>query len=294
MNKKAFLSLLFATLLAVSIACSSTSETSTESTESEKPLVVFVAGDHEYGGEQTMPFIASELEEKYGIRAKVIKSSPDQNAEENIPGLEILEEADLAVFFLRWRRLPTDQLDMIDSYLKSGKPVMGFRTTSHAFNFPEGHESERWNAFGEFALNTPPGWGGPHKHTHYGHESTTDVSVIADAMSHPILTGVDSAFHASSWLYTTLPDYPSDGSEWLLMGSSVNPNKEAIDHPVAWTGTNSFGSKIFFTTLGHPEDFQVESFQKMVVNAVHWELDMDIPEWQGKININVPYRGIVD
>jgi type 1 glutamine amidotransferase len=262
--------------------------------EKRKPLIVFVTGDHEYGGEETLPLIAAELEKNYGFRTKVLKAFPNQNAEKNIPDLSALQEADLAVFFLRWRQLPTDQLAEIEKYLKSGKPVMGFRTSTHSFNFPKGHESEKWNAFGEFAFNAPPGWAGKAAHTHYGHMSTTDVSIIEAAKSHPILTGVAPTFHVSSWLYRVLPDYPTKGSEWLLMGKSVNPDKAAIENPVAWTGTNSFGAKIFFTTLGHPEDFQVESFQRLIVNAIHWELGKKVPKnWKGKIDINVPYRGIV-
>ena len=259
-----------------------------------KPLVVFVTGDHEYSGEETLPLIATELEKNYGLNTKVLKASPNQNAENNIPGLEILAKADLVVFFLRWRQLPVKQLEFIDKYLKSGKPVMGFRTSTHAFNFPKGHESEKWNAFGEFALNAPPGWGKA-GHTHYGHKSTTDVSVIEAVKKHPVLRGISPNFHVSSWLYRVLPDYPTKGSEWLLMGKSVNPDKEAIENPVAWTGKNSFGAKIFMTTLGHPEDFQVADFQRLIINAIHWELGKKVPtKWKGKIEINVPYRGIVN
>ncbi len=259
----------------------------------QKPLVVFVCGDHEYSGEFTLPLIANELEKNYGMRTKVLRSSPDQNSETNIPGLEVLKEADLVVFFLRWRLLPPDQLAMIDDYLKSAKPVMGFRTSTHAFNFPKGHESERWNAFGEFALNAPPGWGKA-GHTHYGHMSTTDVYGIAEAAKHPIMTGIDPNFHVPSWLYRVLPDYPTKGSEWLLMGKSVNPDKAAIDNPVAWVGKNSFGAKVFTTTLGHPEDFSRESFQHLIINAIHFQLGKKVPKkWKGKIDINVPYRGMV-
>jgi hypothetical protein len=261
----------------------------------KRPLVVFVCGDHEYSGEETLPILAAELEKNYGFSVKVLKSYPNQNAEKNIPGLEILKEADLAVFYLRWRQLVPEQLAMIDAYLKSGKPIMGFRTTTHAFNFPKGHESEKWNAFGEFALNAPPGWGGKAAHTHYGHNSTTDVSVISNAKKHPILKGVAPNFHVSSWLYRVLPDYPTKGSEWLLMGKSVNPDKAAIDNPVAWVGTNSFGAKVFTTTLGHPEDFSVEAFQRLLINAIHWELGLKVPKkWKGKIDIKVPYRGMVN
>jgi hypothetical protein len=259
----------------------------------KKPLVVFVCGDHEYSGEVTLPLIAAELEKNYGIATKVIKSYPDQNAEKDIPNLEILKEADLAVFFLRWRQLPTDQLAHIEEYLKSKKPIIGFRTSTHAFNFPKGHESERWNAFGEFALNAPPGWGKA-GHTHYGHTSTTVVSVIEAAKKHPILTGVSLEFPAKSWLYHVLPNYPTKGSEWLLMGKAIKPEKPAIDNPVAWIGTNSYGAKVFTTTVGHPEDFQEDSFQRLILNAIHFQLGKKVPKkWKGKIDINVPYRGIV-
>jgi len=260
----------------------------------KKPLIVFVTGDHEYSGEETLPLIAVELEKNYGFRTKVLKAFPDHNSEENIPGMEALKEADLVVFYLRWRRLPSDQVQYIEDYLKTGKPVMGFRTTTHAFNYPKGHPLEKWNAFGELAFNAPPGWGGKARHTHYGHESSTDVSIIPAAAKNPILTGVRANFHARSWLYKVLPDYPLKGSTPLLMGHSVNPNSaDAFDNPVAWTGKNSYGGKFFITTLGHPEDFSLESFQHLIINAIHWALSQPVPsKWKGKILIDVPYRGM--
>jgi type 1 glutamine amidotransferase len=272
------------------LACANLSAQST----SKKPLVVFVAGDHEYSGEFTLPLVAAELEKNYNMRVKVLKSSPDQNAEENIPGLEALKEADLAVFFLRWRRLPAEQVKYIDDYLKSGKPIIGFRTSTHAFNYPAGHPLEKWNAFGEFALGSPPGWGGKANHTHCGHDCSTDVSVIPEAAKHPILKGVDPSFHVRSWLYKVIPDYPAKGATWLLMGKAVNPDKpNYADNPVAWTWKTANGARVFATTMGHPEDFGVESFQRLVINAIHWTLNKPVPDqWKGKMDINVPYRGM--
>jgi len=258
--------------------------------KAKKPLIVFVTGDHEYSSEATMPLIAAELEKNYGMRTIVLKSAPDHNSEENIPGLEVLKEADLAVFFLRWRRLPEDQLKYIDDYLKSGKPLMGFRTTTHAFNFPAGHKSEKWNGFAELAFGAPGGWG-KGGHNHYGHLSTTEVSVIPAQNKNPILTGVSPNFHADSWLYHVLPDYPLKGTTWLLMGKSVNPDRAAIDNPVAWTWKTAAGGKSFMTTLGHPLDFNDPSFQRLVINAIHWTVGKPVPKtWAGKIAMNVPYR----
>ena len=45
------------------------------------------------------------------------------------------------------------------------------------------------------------------------------------------------------------------------------------------------------TTLGHPGDFNLEPFQRLVINAIHWLAGKPVPEkWAGKIDINVPYR----
>ncbi len=90
----------------------------TQKGKSKKPLIVFVTGDHEYSGEATLPIVAAELEKNYGFRTIVLKAYPDHNAEENIPGLEALKDADLAVFFLRWRKLPADQVQLIEDYLR--------------------------------------------------------------------------------------------------------------------------------------------------------------------------------
>jgi type 1 glutamine amidotransferase len=282
-------------LLYLLIACGLCSQAqSTTKSDSKKPLVVFVTGDHEYSSETTMPLLAAELEKNYGMRTIVLKSSPDHTSEENIPGLEALKDADLAVFFLRWRRLPEDQVKLISDYLNSGKPVMGFRTTTHSFNYPKGHPLEKWNAFGEMAFGAPPGWGGTAKHTHYGHTSSTDVSIIDDAAKNPILTGVEKNFHVPSWLYKVRPDYPAKGATWLLMGKSVNPeSKDAIDNPVAWTWKTAAGGRSFMTTMGHPEDFKQESVQRLAINAIHWALGKPVPKkWKGKLDMNVAYRGM--
>jgi hypothetical protein len=257
--------------------------------------IVFVSGDHEYGSEETFPLLAQFLETKYGAKTTVLKSSPDENGEEDIPGLAALESADLAVLFLRWRRLPAEQIAHLEKYLKSGKPLIAFRTTTHAFNYPKGHPLEAWNRFAPEYLGGPPGWGGGHYH--YGHTSTTDVSLIAANKQHPILTGIPANFSVSSWLYHVLPNYPPADATQLLMGKSVNPEKAAtrppLDNPVAWTWTNKAKARVFVTTLGHPDDFKNEALQRLVTNAMHWSLGKSVPKsWNGGFAVNVKYHGI--
>jgi type 1 glutamine amidotransferase len=259
----------------------------------EKKHIVFVLGDHEYSGEATMPLLAAELEKRYGVRTTLLKSHPDQNAEENLPGMEALAQADLAVFFLRWRRLPKDQVANIDRYVRSGRPLVGIRTTSHSFNYPQDHELVRWNAWASEAFGAPPGWGRD-GHTHYGHESSTDVRIVPENADHPVLTGINGPFHVRSWLYHVVPKWPPADAETLLIGTAVNPNKAAVENPVAWTWKNRYGGRVFFTTLGHPEDFAIEPVQRLFLNSVQWALDEKAkPKWHGPIEIHVPYRGIV-
>jgi type 1 glutamine amidotransferase len=267
---------------------------SVSAAESAKPHIVFVTGDHEYGSERTMPLLAEALEKYFNFKTTVLyavdeKGNRNEQYEKNIPGLQHLATADVAVFFLRWRKLPKEQLEDIDKYLKSGKPVIGFRTSTHAFNYPKEDELVRWNAFGEFALGSPPGWGAS-GHTHYGHKSSTDVSIAPGATNNPILNGVDKEFHVRSWLYRVVPDYPPVDATRLLIGKAVDPDKPAVENPVAWTWKNQWGGKVFTTTMGHPEDFQVEAFQRLVVNAVHWAAGKSVPEkWPGKLPILVSY-----
>jgi type 1 glutamine amidotransferase len=253
--------------------------------------IVFVLGDHEYSGEQTLPILARELEKSSPVRCTILKSVPDQNGETDIPGLEALRSADLAVFCLRWRRLPQRQLTEIERYVKAGKPVLGLRTTSHSFRYPPGDPLESWNAWGSAAFGTPPGWGGD-GHTHFGHQASTDVAIAPAAKGDPLLKGVAERFHVRSWLYRVLPKWPPADAKVLLIGTAVDPNKPAEPNPVAWTWKNKFGGRAFYTSMGHPEDFEVESFQRLLVNAIAWCLDTK-PVWKGKMEIHVPYRGMV-
>jgi type 1 glutamine amidotransferase len=261
---------------------------------SPQPLVVFVTGDHEYGSERTMPLLATALEKNFAFHTTVLYATTpdgrrDENYEKNIPGLEVLKNADLAVFFLRWRQLPQEQLDLIQAYLDSGKPLVGFRTTSHGFKYDAADPRAKWNAFGQFAFGTPPGWGAG-GHTHFGHNSSTDVSFATGAAGNPILDGVDPHFHVRSWLYRVLPQYPPKDATWLLMGTAVNPDKTAEPNPIAWTWKTKQGARSFYTSMGHPEDFQVEAFQRLVVNAIFWGLNRPSPTWPGKFDINVSYE----
>ncbi|MEX0599843.1 MAG: hypothetical protein WD205_04305, partial [Rhodothermales bacterium] len=77
--------------------------------------VVFVTGDEEYRSEEGMPMLGKILAERHGFRVTVLFAINPETGEidpdvvTNIPGLHVLEEADLMVMFIRWRELPDEQ-----------------------------------------------------------------------------------------------------------------------------------------------------------------------------------------
>jgi len=47
--------------------------------------------------------------------------------------------------------------------------------------------------------------------------------------------------------------------------------------PVTWTNINAAGGRVFYTSLGHPDEFNMPFFRTLLVNGIHWALDMPIP-----------------
>ena len=86
----------------------------------------------------------------------------------------------------------------IDDYLRAGKPVVGLRTATHAFNIPtdrayahysNGYHGEKaaWaDGFGRLVLGEQ--W--ISHHGHHGKESTRGL-IAPGAEEHPILRGID-------------------------------------------------------------------------------------------------------
>src|SRR4029453_1994306 len=237
------------------------------------PHIVFVTGDDEYRSEITMPMIAAILEKSHGFATSVAYARPKPQTKDNIEGLEALDTADLLVMFTRFRALPEDQLQHILRYVESGKPIVGLRTSTHAFLYPEGHPRQALNdGFGRDVF-------GQKWITHHGNQSSTDVTVRGGAGANLILRGVQP-FHARSWLYHV---EPLNGEATVLLdGTAVNSNKTdkfaefPATQPVAWTRQYK-RSRVFFTTLGHPDDFAQESMRRLVINGMYWALGREVP-----------------
>ena len=100
--------------------------------------IVFLAGDHEYRAEESLPALARIMAKHYGFKCSVFfttnpKTGFIEPGSSNIAGLEALKTADLLVVFLRFQDFPDAEMQHIADYLDRGGPVVGFRTATHAF-----------------------------------------------------------------------------------------------------------------------------------------------------------------
>ena len=130
--------------------------------------LVFVSGDDEYRSEEALPLLAKIMAEHHGFKCTVLFAIDPNTGhitpshQTNIPGLEVLEDADLAIFLLRFRNLPDDQMQYIVDYTNSGKPIIGMRTSTHAFNIRQDSKFHKYtfNNNGDYKkrLGTTGSW----------------------------------------------------------------------------------------------------------------------------------------
>lgn len=227
------------------------------------PKVVFIVGEGEYESHRTMRPVADVFERKLG--AKVVYKTPDvledmpNFPKQSFGNLSELGEADLLVVYTRWRQLPDDEMQALVDYCERGGAVIGLRTSSHAFHYPQDSSWAAWNdKFGTDVLGSP--W-----ISHHGHSSSTDVT-WASPEGHPILEGIPDAFHLRAWLYRTKL---SEGCQPILWGEPVDPEDEPTPSAVAWTWERN-GQRTVYTNMGHPSDLRQTIVQDFLVNAARW------------------------
>jgi type 1 glutamine amidotransferase/nicotinamidase-related amidase len=225
--------------------------------DARPPHIVIVTAEQEYDARETLPaFAKSELEPR-GYKVTCINS--DSTTE--VRGLEALDDADLLIMFMRRRTLPEAELKHFQSYFEAGKPVVAIRTSCHAFQNYLQFDAEVLGC--HYDNHYPNGVG---KDAGAGGAVLTHVKAVEKAAADPLLRGVAPGFDSSGSLYKVSP--LADTAMPLLLGSWSDKSAE----PVAWTNTHK-GGRIFFTSLGHPEDFRTPAFKTLLSNAVRWALD---------------------
>ncbi|HLT51179.1 MAG TPA: ThuA domain-containing protein, partial [Arenibacter sp.] len=210
--------------------------------------IVFISGDEEYRSEEALPQLAKILAVHHGFKTTVLfaqdSTKPgiiDANYSYNIPGLDALNTADMMVIFTRFRALPDDQMQHIDNYLRSGKPVMGIRTATHAFNFnPDSDSSFKhysndysgektaWkDGFGRLILGEK--W--ISHHGQHKHQSTRGL-IAEGATEHPITNGIkDGDVWGPTDVYGVRFPLPGD-AQAIILGQVVNRDGEFDENDI--------------------------------------------------------------
>jgi type 1 glutamine amidotransferase len=209
----------------------------------DKPLkLCMVSGSEEYKSNESLAAFQELVEKKFPIKC----SRAFWKSKTELPGLDALASCDVMLVFTKRLEPPSDQLELIKKYCLAGRPVVGLRTASHAF--------QKWLEFDHLIL------GGDY-HSHYGAGPATKVAIASGASEHPILKGVEP-FETPTKLYKN-PHIAEDTN--LLLTGTIPDHTE----PVAWTRKNHAG-RVFYTSLGGPDDFKKKVFQTLLVNAIFW------------------------
>jgi hypothetical protein len=258
--------------------------------------VVFVAGDEEYRSEEALPMLARLLWKHHGFECVVLFSQNpetgeiDPNESSHIPGLHLIEGADLLVLDLRFRELSDKNMAHIMGHMEAGKPLVGIRTTTHAFNYKNNIQSPyaqwTWTSAdpvggfgGEFLGET---WVAHHgKH---GSQATRGM-IHKGAAQHQVLNGVQDVFGTTDvYAIRSLPE----DSTVLLYGSvraGMAPESVAVEglknspmQPVAWIREREWlpgrTQRILATTMGAATDWSSEDLRRLFFNGVFWTLGM--------------------
>ncbi len=170
-----------------------------------------------------------------------------------MPGLDALATCDVMLLFTKRLEPPADQLELVKKYCLAGRPVVGLRTASHAF--------QKWLELDREIF------GGSYS-GHYAAGPITKVEFAKGAADHPILKGVDP-FETPTKLYKD--PHNADDTNLLLTGTIPEHTE-----PLAWTRQKN-GSRVFYTSLGGPDDFENKFFRTMLVNSIFWTAKRELP-----------------
>ena len=191
--------------------------------------IVFLSGDEEYRSEEGLPQLGKILAQRHGFKCTVLfaidpaTGEINPNHTKNIPGTDALNSADLMVILTRFRNLPDEQMKPIDDYLKAGKPVIGLRTATHAFNGIKGAYDRYNNGYGGPAKEWKDGFGrlvlGEMWISHHGGHKTEATRGVfpADAKGNALLNGIkDGEIFAVSDVYGVRLPLPGDSKPVVL------------------------------------------------------------------------------
>jgi|GEM_PF-236341 len=206
-----------------------------------KPKIFILSGSQEYRSAETLALWRRRLEAAGHSCTQV--DVADQAPE--LPGWEQLAEYDVLVVFCRRLELQGATLAAVQSWCRAGRPLIGIRTASHAF--------QTWLEFDREVL------GGDYS----GHGAEETVEVSLHAGGHPVTAGM-AGWRRPDKLYR---NPRIDPSCIVLLHATGQDGRQ----PVAWCRHRvETGGRVFYTSLGTPSDFAHDAFLGMLDRAVEW------------------------
>lgn len=253
--------------------------------------IVLVAGDEEYRSEEALPMLGKILSQHHGFQCTVVFSWDkegkfiDPNNQEGLRGLKALNDADLMIISTRFRKPSPDEAAHVTAFLNAGKPVIGLRTATHAFNGDGSFgDTLPYGQFGRKIL-------GEQWVNHHGRHKVEGALGVAEKgqEDHPILRGVKDVFGPSD-VYGVI--HLTDADTILMRGAvteTLDPKSKVLEgkkndpmQPLAWlhpytapNGTTT--GTAFCTTMGASVDLVSEGLRRLVVNAALHLTGADVP-----------------
>jgi len=208
----------------------------------ESPLkLCLLSGCPTYHSEKSLPPFQEWLEKKYAVKCtRIVREG------HLLPGIDRVKDADVMFVFFKRMNLEGEQLEIFQTLVRSGKPIVAVRTASHAV--------QTWLDFDKEIL-------GGNYQGHYEKVPDTTIDFTETGCNHPILKNVRLPSAPG-------PLYKNSGHakdiQILMTGS--NPG---VIEPVAWTREVNRG-RLFYTSLGNVETFEDEEFRQMLAQAIFW------------------------
>ena len=242
--------------------------------ESRKTVCI-ITGENEYNTAETLPAFAKKELEGRGI-AITYTAAPSTVGSPLFANYKAIEQADLLLISVRRRTPPKAMMDLIRAHVAAGKAIVGIRTASHAFDAkPDDSEQDAWPHFDTEIL------GGEYL-GHYANKPpaapASIITIVSTNAAHPVLIGLKPLeFPVTSHLYKYRNLAPTVA---VLLQGHVKELSET--QPVAWVNTAQ-DRRVFYTSLGSPEDFEVPAFRRLLLNGILWALREPIPPFESKL-----------
>jgi hypothetical protein len=241
--------------------------------DDNRPVIAFLTAENEYSSNITLPEFAHDLLLTKNVNCEFAVGKPVDTGDDrhNLENLQILEDADLVVIYIRRRGLEPKKMDLIKAYVNSGRPVLGIRTASHAFDPRIKPEQSKGNAF----LSSLASWpefdrdilGGNYQ-DHFGSNTVTTVSGVPGMEGHPLLKDVSlEGFTTSSSLYRNR-NLRSEKAQVILTGTITGQPSQ----PILWINTTGRTNAIYFS-LGSIADFKNETYRQILKNCTDYLLN---------------------